>query len=260
MNSERWDAAAWVTEFEKNGGVVLQNVIATSIVVKSGWDREKAKAMCWELEPDGRWDELLAYTHTPERLVFHSFHQIAVVGAPPNSDERLIIQDYNDAMAKFKGQPSGFPPVDMCLELIQRDYFGLLDNEMEFSEASLAVCLREIAEDNPRGSLANYFLHGLANTLDQHDAPWQLKLSRKKWAGKFRSVSESNSERALWALSALKFYEAEGWPTEAAIAKVGERLGGLSRASTFKMVKEGRRLQKLFDGFPLNFAESSDET
>ena len=260
MNTDRWDAAKWVTEFEQNGGVVLQDNIASIIVSKPEWDRARANAMCAELEPEGRWDELLEYTHTPERVIFHSFHQIAVVGGAPNSDERLIIQDYNDAMAKYRGQPSGFPPVDMCLELIQRDYFGLLDNEMEFSEASLAVCIREIAKDQPRGSVANYFLNGLANTLDQPDAPWQLKISRKKWAGKFRSVSESNSERALWALSALEFYEAEGWPTEAAIVKVGERLGGMSRASTFKMVKEGRRLQKLFADFPLNFQKSSDET
>lgn len=172
--------------------------------------------------------------------------------------ERLVIADYLDLMEKYKGQPSKFPSADFCLELIQRDYFGLCDNIMEFSEASLAVCLREIADDQPSGSNASYFLNGLANAFDAAESPWQLKLSRKKWAGKFKPVSESGGERALWALAALEYYENEGWPTEAAIAKVGERLGGLSRASTFAIVKEGRKLQKIFADFPINIQKSND--
>jgi hypothetical protein len=178
----------------------------------------------------------------------------------PDGD-RLVIQDYLDAMAKYKGKPSHFPPVNMCMELIQRDFFQLLDQEMEFSEASLAVCLREIAGWEPEGSITCYFLNGMANLLDAQEAPWQLKLSRKKWAGKFRSVSNDDGERGLWALSALEHYEREGWPTEAAIARVGEHLGGLSRASTFKAVKEGRRLRKLFgdiDLFDMQLKLSSD--
>ena len=100
--------------------------------------------------------------------------------------DRLVIQDYLDAMAKYKGKPSHFPPTDMCMELIQRDFFQMLDQEMEFSEASLAVCLREIAGWEAEGSITTYFLNGLANLLDAKEAPWQLKLSRKKWAGKFK--------------------------------------------------------------------------
>ena len=172
--------------------------------------------------------------------------------------DRLVIQDYLDAMAKYKGKPSNFPRVDMCMELIQRDFFQMLDQEMEFSEASLAVCLREIAGWETEGSISAYFLDGLANLLDAKDAPWQLKLSRKKWAGKFQPVSTDDGGRALFALSALEYYEGEGWPTEAAIAEVGVRIGGLSRASTFKAVKEGRRLRKLFFDIEIKVKKSSD--
>jgi hypothetical protein len=176
-----------------------------------------------------------------------------------NADgERLVLADYLDLMEKYKGKPSKFPQADFCLELIQRDYFGLFDGVMEFSEASLAVCLREIANDLPDNSNPSYFLNGLANALDAAESPWQLKLSRKKWAGKFKSVSERSLDRALWALSVLEHYEAEGWPTEAAIAKVAERLGGLSRASTFAIVKEGRKLRKMFADSPLNIKKSND--
>jgi hypothetical protein len=176
-----------------------------------------------------------------------------------NADgERLVIADYLDLMEKYKGKPSKFPQADFCLELIQRDYFGLFNDKMEFSEASLAVCLREIADDQFVNNITSYFLNGLANALDADESPWQLKLSRKKWAGKFKSASQGGGERALWALSALQYYETEGWPTEAAIAKVAEQLGGLSRASTFAIVKEGRKLRKMFADFPLNIEKSSD--
>jgi hypothetical protein len=172
--------------------------------------------------------------------------------------DRLVIQNYFDAMAKYKGKPSNFPPPEMCMELIQRDFFQMLDQEMELSEASLAVCLREIAGRETSGNITQYFLNGLANLLDSEKAPWQLKLSRKKWAGKFRSVAKNDGERALWALSVLEFYESEGWPTEAAIAMVGQHLGGLSRASAFKAVKEGRRLRKSFADIPITLKKSSE--
>ena len=176
-----------------------------------------------------------------------------------NADgERLVIADYLDLMEKYKGQPSKFPKADFCLELIQRDYFGLVDGTMEFSEASLAVCLREIANDQPNNSNAHYFLNGLANALDAAESPWQLKLSRKKWAGKFKPCDGYEGERAMWALAALEYYENENWPTEAAIAKVAERLGGLSRASTFKIVRKGRRIRQMLVDFPLESKKSSD--
>lgn len=171
--------------------------------------------------------------------------------------DRLIIQGYLDAMDKYKGKPSGFPPTDMDMELIQRDFFGLLDDEMEFSEASLAVCLREIADDFPPYSNGGYFLDGLANVLDSEASPWKLTLTRKKWAGKYRPVSDCQIEKALWALDALKIYEEKGWPTEAAISKIGEHLN-LGRSTIFKLIKEGKRLEKLFAENPI-FSESTDQ-
>ncbi len=256
MKSDSWDAKQWVEEFERCGGVVLPTCIVTNLSDHK-LDQLKLMVLCAEIHNDDRWELLMSYANSPERVDFQ--HSPNVTLAPSmNPDDRLMTQDYFDAMAKYKGKPSNFPVPDMCLELIQRDYFGLLDQEMEFSEASLAVCLRDIADNSTTDSVASYFLDGLANALDGAESPWQIKVTRKKWAGKFKSISNSESERSLWALAVLEHYEAQGWPTEAAIAKVGERLGGLRRASTFNIIKNGRRLRKMLDNFPIEIEKSTD--
>lgn len=258
MNSADWDVADWVSQFEAGGGIVFPNGIAMGLSSDREADRLHSEAMFQWLNAGGRWEELIEYANSPERLEIIQSREITLHDRYESKSDKLIEQDYLNAFAKYKGQPSEHFQASRCLELIQRDYFQLLDNEMEFSEASLAVCIREIADDQPKHSLAAFFLNGVANALDSTESPWQLKLSRKKRAGKFRPVSHSSAERARWALWALEHYEAEGWPTEAAIAKIAESLGGMSRASAFKIVKEGREHRKKMAEIMAQLEKSSD--
>lgn len=257
MTGGDWDVADWVRQFEEGGGIVFPNGLAMGPNKDCEGDRLHSEALFALLGIEGRWKKLFDYANSPERLAILQAREKSEDDFDRKSD-KLIIDDYLDAMAKFKGQPSKDFQASRCLELIQRDYFGLLDEEMEFSEASLAVCLREIASEQPKHSLATFFLNGVANALDSTESPWQLKLSRKKWAGKFRPVSHSSAERARWALWSLEHYESKGWPTEAAITQVAENLGGMSRASAFKIVKEGREHRQKIAEILAQMEKSSD--
>ncbi len=258
MTDTCWDVAAWVHQFEAAGGIVFPDGIAMNLSNDREKNRMASEAMCQSLIESGRWEILIQYANSPEHVAHLECRDILLDDNFAGKPASLIEQDYIDAMSEFKGKPSKHFRASRCLELIQRDYFGLLDNEMEFSEASLAACIRQISHELPKTTLAAFFLNGIANALDSEESPWQLKLSRKKWAGRFQPVSHSNTERARWALSALEYYEADGWPTEAAIAKVAELLGGMSRASAFKIVKEGREIQKEIDEILARLEKSNE--
>ena len=157
---------------------------------------------------------------------------------PENHPAKLTEQTVHGLLEK---------PEPFSLELAQRDLLNLLDEEMDFSERSLANALREIANSEelqiPEIDRGAYnFLKALADALDNDRAEWSLALARSK-KGPFKSPSDAARQhsRDAWTQAMVMHLVDGGMKTEAAVAEVAGQQGW-SRASIFKSIKRMREL------------------
>lgn len=130
------------------------------------------------------------------------------------------------------------------LELAQRDFHGLLDEEMPFDEGSLAEAIRLSLSEIEMDVGHRNFLKALADSLDNPRAEWKLALAHNK-PGKFRSPAHSAQQhyRDRWIDASLQRYKSKGMKTEAAVALLSEQ-NGWSRASIFGSLKRVREIER----------------
>lgn len=131
----------------------------------------------------------------------------------------------------------------MSLELLQRDFLGIIDEPMEFSEASIARCLETVAETVDADEV--FFLRGVIRALSHPESEWRLKLVRRK-RGKFVPPDEHGEahDRKMGALYAVAMLEHEGMKSEAAVATIARQMNA-SRATIFSWLGEAEEFLKI---------------
>lgn len=142
-----------------------------------------------------------------------------------------------------------WPPDHLCFELVQRDFLGVIDEPMEFSDASLAECLRKIIADIGAETNAGYLLGGIANALTTGQGGWRLSL-KKATPGRFISVSEHENMRERDAEIARFLFDrqADGVSKKVAVIDASERFE-LSRASVFAAARRAYEFAGQLESF-----------
>lgn len=124
------------------------------------------------------------------------------------------------------------------LERIQRIFLGLDDEEMEFSEKTIAAILADIAarwkEADHGGAM---FVGAVAHALADEDEDWKLILKSRK-PGRYVSPHKEaqRHNRDMDILRFLALLEKHNIKTEAAVSHICEHFA-MSRASVFNAIK-----------------------
>lgn len=134
------------------------------------------------------------------------------------------------------------------LEYAQRDYWGIIDEPMAFSEETIAKVIDAI-KDNCDDTGDRLFLAALARTLRGTDNQFRLRLSGTK-RRPFQPVDEHDKlmVRRRHVAAVVQWREQQGDPKEAAVAFACAQFK-LSRAKIFDLLKEEAEWQKILDSF-----------
>lgn len=123
------------------------------------------------------------------------------------------------------------------LEYAQRDFLGLTDEPMEFSEKTIASVLEEIITETD--FIPNrMFLRSLVRALRGEDIAFRLKLVGKA-RGKFKSAADQADEREFQHSVYMHVLDRQiaGDPKEAAVASAAAHFK-ISRANVFKQMRD----------------------
>lgn len=140
---------------------------------------------------------------------------------------------------------SGTKFVSVGLERHQRLFLDIDDEPMPLDEATIADCLRKIAEDS---SLEHsMYLEAVATALEGRDEHHILQLKQRK-RGRFVPPHQTMHRlREVHNVEiAVSRYESLGLQNKAAVSKVAETYGK-SRAWVFKALKECREFQEALE-------------
>lgn len=134
------------------------------------------------------------------------------------------------------------------LEIAQRDFLGVVDEPMAFSEETIAKVIDEISANCADGC-SRLFLDALARTLRGTDEHFRLRLSGNA-RRKFVPTDEHTANRLRRAhiAATVKWRESSGDPKEAAVAFACQKFN-LSRAMVFKLLKEEAEWRKTVEDF-----------
>jgi hypothetical protein len=130
----------------------------------------------------------------------------------------------------------------VALERVQRLHLGIDEEEMEFSAATIASMLQEVADTCDESEA--FTIHAVVRALQGADEDHELVLKQKR-RGKYVSPTEhvATHNRNMSWLRTLALRESQGVKTEAAIAEIAEKWG-VKRASVFEGVRDAQRFLK----------------
>ena len=150
------------------------------------------------------------------------------------------------------------------LELAQRDFFGIIDEPMDFSEASIAKTIVEIAQDDVGKGTAGYsYLAAVIRALTGHDHEWKLVLV-KRTRGRFHSVSDHAEifDRQRWITRFVEYQVSIGVKKEAAVQMAMDETK-CSRQTVFSAIKAMKRREeigRMLDNLPKRIKPLSEMT
>ena len=124
------------------------------------------------------------------------------------------------------------------LELFQRDVLGLIYEEMDFSEASLARALRFYIDSLQIQTDDIAMLNVFADALDNRSAIWKLELRGHRPGPRQLLYNQSVRYKSNFALYLeVKLRLEEGLQPKAAISLAAEKFG-VSRPTVYRRLRE----------------------
>ncbi len=142
------------------------------------------------------------------------------------------------------------------LEHFQRDAFGLVDDQMEFNERTLAAAVRQELAGLALSTLDSMGLLAIADALDNDLAEWKLQLVAEKTGGRKLHHHQIAQDRTADEVFILVMTEtARLGKRESAISLACVKFG-ISRSTVFKLIRGAsarhKRMQEVFDALGIH--------